>query len=188
MSAENIKLAIVGPRGVGKDTVANYLAEKKGFTHISSGDLIRSYIIEHNLGAPTREMCQKVAKELREKHGGDYLVRVAIEKNYPRLIISGLRAVPEVEGFKNLGGKVIAVTAPIEIRYTWAASRRDIDSTVTFEEFKNFDEREVTSADPNAQNVKGVIALADYFIENSGNKEHLFTEIDLLLKEKFFLD
>jgi dephospho-CoA kinase len=187
MNSSNIKLAIVGPRGTGKDTVANYLVEKKGFTHISSSDLIREHIISNQLGTPTRELLQKTAMELRQKHGGDYLVRLAMEGDHPRLIISGLRALPEIETFKGLGGKVIAITAPLEIRYKWAASRGDIDSTVSFEQFQNFEEREATSTDPNAQNVKGVVSLADHFIENSGDKDHLFKQLDWLLEKQFFI-
>lgn len=173
-----MKLAFVGQPVGGKDTASEYVAEKYNLTHISSGDLVREYIKENNLGTLERKNVQKYAIELRTKYGGDYLVRLALEKNPDNVIISGLRAIDEVETFKNLGGKIISVTAPIESRYEWSKKRGRIDDKTTFEEFKKIEEEENSNTDRMSQNVNAVVKMAEIEISNNGTKEDLYRKCD----------
>jgi len=180
-----MKLAFVGPPAVGKDAIANYIEQKYNITHISSGDIIRDYVKSNNLGELTRENLQKVGNALRAEKGGDVLVRIAFEKAQGDLIISGLRAIGEVETFKKLGGIVISISAPLETRYEFAKVRRRISDNVTFEEFKEIEESEKTNTDENGQNVDKVVSMADYEIVNNGSLEDLFIKCDeLILKLK----
>lgn len=173
-----MKLAFVGQPVGGKDTAAEYVSKKYGLTHISSGDLVRNYITENNLGGLERQNVHKYAIFLRDKFGGDYLVRVALEKNPDDVTVSGLRAIDEVETFKKLGGIVIAVTAPIEKRFEWAKKRGRIDDKVTFESFKEIEEDENESKNRNGQNVNKVIEMADIRIINDGTLEDLLGKCD----------
>ncbi len=176
-------IGLVGFGSVGKDTVSRYLVDKFGFTHVSSGDLIRAYMTENKLGEQTRDALQKVINELREKNGGDYLVRIALENASPRLVISGLRAIPEVERIKKEGGLIIAVTAPVETRYQWALSRKRATDKITFEEFKAIEVKEMENQNLAAQNIKAVMAMADFTINNSGSRDQLFAEINRIMGE-----
>lgn len=184
---QRIRIAIVGYSGAGKDTVAKYLVSRYGFTFVSTSDWLRDYVRSHNLGEPTRPTIQKLALDLRQKFGGDYLVKEALKVAEGNLVVGSLRAVPEIIGLKELGGKVIEVEAPLKMRYELAQKRGDLDSRRTFEEFCAFEKHETKSDDPNAQNVSGVVALADFKVLNTGSKDDLFKQIDELMFREFGL-
>ncbi len=173
-----MKLAFVGPPAVGKDAVSEYIQKKYNLTHISSGDIIRKYVKENNLGTLERENLQKVANKLRTEKGGDILVKIALEKTNDNLIISGLRAIDEVLTFKKNGGIIITITAPLEKRYSLAKLRGRIGENVGLDEFKRIEEVEQSNADKNSQNVGEVISMADITISNDGTLEDLFKKCD----------
>lgn len=175
-------IGLVGQPSSGKDTVVEFLIKKHGFKHVSSGDIIRKFIAENNLGEPTRELMQKTGNELRTKHGGEVLVQMALKENVERLAISGLRAIPEIEAVKNAGGEIWAVEAPIESRYQWALARGRVGEDVSFEEFKRIELAEAKNTDKNAQNVEEVVKMADKRIVNDGTVEELESKVDLSIK------
>jgi dephospho-CoA kinase len=169
-----MKIAFVGPSAVGKDAVSEYISNSLGLVHVSSGNLVREYITQNNLGELDRKNLQMVANMMRAESGGDVLVRVALERNPDNIVLSGLRAIDEIQTFKKMGGKVIAVTAPLERRYELAKIRRRIDDNISFENFKKIEEEEYSNKDRNGQNVAQVITLADAEVVNDGSLEQLF--------------
>ena len=182
-SEHKILLGLVGFGSVGKDTVARYLVDKHNFLHISCSDMIRKYMTDHNLGEHTRENLHVVGNSLREKYGSDYLIVLSLDHKAERLIISGLRNVGEAERLKKEGGILIGVTAPVEVRYAWGKSRGGTKDHVTFEQFKEMEEKEAASKDPKAQSIREVMAMADVTIDNSGSREDLFKEIDAVVSK-----
>lgn len=63
-----ISIAIDGPSGVGKSTIAKLLAEELGFTYIDTGAMFRAlsvYYIEENADAEDKESITKLTKEAR---------------------------------------------------------------------------------------------------------------------------
>ncbi|MEO8638044.1 MAG: nucleoside monophosphate kinase, partial [Candidatus Taylorbacteria bacterium] len=178
---KKIIIGLVGHPGSGKDTVAEYFVKKYGFTHISTSDLVREYIKKNNLGGLERKNMSKTGTLIREKHGSDYLVSIALKNESPRLIISGIRAIREGEEIKKNGGYIVTLRASLETRYN-LLSKRGRTSEGTFEEFKALDEKEARSADPNAQNVEGVMELGDFTIENDSTIESLYNQIDTIFQ------
>ena len=177
----SIKIGIVGYGSVGKDTVARYLVDKYSFVHISSGDLIRKYMVDNNLGVLTREAMQKVANELREKFGASYLVEQALAHNYDRVVVSGLRAIPEAEYLKERGGIIVALSAPLEVRYAWALRRKRVGDIGSIEEFKLIQEKEALNPNKNNQNIQKVIEMADEHIVNDDTETALQSKIDAIM-------
>ncbi len=177
-----MKLAFVGPPAVGKDAVANYIEQKFALTHISSGDLIRNYVTENKLGDLDRKNLQTVGNKLRAERGGDVLVKIATEKVKDNLIISGLRAIDEVDTFKKNGGTIIAITAPLQRRYELGKIRGRIGDNVSFEDFKKIEDEERANTDRNGQNVDQVLAMADLEIVNDGTLEDLFKKCDEVVR------
>lgn len=177
-----MKIAFVGPPAVGKDVVSEYLSRKYSIKHISSGDIIRKYILKNKLGKLDRKNLQITGNKLRKEFGGDVLVKMAIEESGisgdNSLILSGLRAIDEVETFKNLGGKVIAIIAPIEQRYSLAKKRGRIDENISFEEFKKIEDEENLGQDRESQNVSKVISMADMTVVNDGTLEELYEKCE----------
>jgi len=177
-----IILSVSGHPSSGKDTVAKYIAEHYGFTNWSGGDALRKYIRENNLGEPTREMLSEISIQLRKKRGPDFLTRMALETETPRLLVSGTRTVAEAESLKAHGGILIAVTAPREMRYERAKARGRIGDNVSFEQFTTIEEQEARGKDIFSQSVDDVIAMADYTIENTGTLPDLHVKTEELLK------
>jgi dephospho-CoA kinase len=178
-----MRLAFVGHAAVGKDTLADYVSKKLVLTSVSSGDLVRKYIIDNNLGTLERENIRKVVNELRAERGGDYLVKEIMNTHATGMIITGLRAVDEVKTFKKLGGIIIAVTASAERRFALAKMRNRIDDTVTFEAWKKAEEGDDHHTDPAKGNVSAVIAVADFVIENIGTLDELFKDCDEVIEK-----
>lgn len=170
---KRIIIGIVGHPLSGKDTAAEYLVEKFGFTFISTGDMIREYVRKNDLGETTRENLSRVGSILRKERGGDFLIQKALENPAHRIILGGIRAVPEAKATKSAGGIIIAIDAPLKTRYERAKERKRIGDDVTFEEFCAIEEKESASTDRNAQNVNAVIALADITVDNGGDVESL---------------
>ena len=87
----------------------------------------------------------------------------------------------EAESIKKHGGILIAVTAPRALRYERAKARGRIGDDVSFEQFSAIEEKEANGKDPSAHNVDGVIAMADYSIENTGTLPDLYKKTEELL-------
>ncbi len=165
----------------GKDTVAAYLTDNHGFVHVSTGDLVRFYVIENKLGEPTRPVLHKASNDLRAKHGPDYFAKLALQDEARRLIISGLRNPHEVRAIKDAGGHIIAVRAPQPLRYERAKQRGRIGDDLTLEEFVRQEEAENAHRDPNGQRVMEVLDLADHTIMNEGELADLHAKIEQVL-------
>lgn len=182
---ERIIIGLVGHPSCGKDTVAEYLANYYGFTHVSLGDLIREHIKLNNLGDPTREKMLEVGNDLRRKNGPGILSEMAISKNTQKLAVSGARSLAEGETLKSAGGKIICITAPLEARYARAQARGRAGENITLEEFKQAEEKELVNPDIHAQNVNAVVAMADYVIENTGTLQDLYKKVDEVLPQVY---
>lgn len=184
MSAERQIIAIVGRQLAGKDTVAKYLEERHGFHHVSTGDLIREYIVEHKLGVPDRRMCHITANRLRAQQP-DFWVREALSKKYDKLVISGIRAFAEAETPKQEGALILHVDAPIKLRYKRAGGRNRVGDSVTLEEFQKQQDIEEANDEPTAQNIKPLIAMADATVTNDGDVVQLEHQIDEFVHNSF---
>ena len=173
-------IGVCGTFAAGKDTVAEYI-ESKGFTHVSSGDVVRQYIRDNNLGGLDRDNLRHVANSTRAEKGGDFFVRHAIETGPRPLVISGLRSSEEVAAVKKEGGVIIGVDAPVTRRYNWAKSRGRIDDSITEEKFKEQELAEESDKPTDCQ-ITVVMGMADYDIANDGTLEELYANVDEVLK------
>ena len=174
-------LGFVGTYAAGKDAAADYLVEKHGFLHVSTGNLVREIIKENNLGGLDRSNLQKVANELRQKHGRGHLVHLALEEQGP-LIVSGLRNPGEAAVVKEAGGILVAFDAPHELRWERAKRRGRIDDALSLEEFQQQQAVEEGGGE-HVQNISAVVAMADYQINNDGQLDHLHQKLDTLLEQ-----
>lgn len=181
-----MKKLIIGLTGTfssGKDTVANYL-QKKGFFHLSLSDLIR-------------EECQKIGRyhsrddliemgnKLRKKYGPGILAKMALRKTKEKekIVISSIRNPYEVKELKKEGNFfLLALDAPIEIRYQRAKKRGKIDDTVSFEKFKAQEESE-KKGNRFQQQLDKVISLADFKIINDKTLKDLYKKVDEILEK-----
>jgi dephospho-CoA kinase len=176
-------IGLVGHPSSGKDTVAAYLVERHNFVHVSTGDLIRAYVTEHNMGGLDRDTLRVVSTTLREEHGADFFTQMALKNDSPYLVISGPRAIREAGAVQDAGGLLLACTAPIEVRYARVGERGRIGDGVSFEKFREQEEAEASSTNPESQNVSAVLKMADHIINNTGSLEDLQNSVEEFLKK-----
>ncbi len=176
-------IGLVGTFAAGKDVAASYLAEK-GFNHISTGDTLRSIIQTENLGGGSldRDNLRVQSNKLRKERGGDFLIKFALEQGGNKLAISGIRAVSEAQAVIDRGGVIIAVDAPVTLRFKRLRDRGRLDDDITEEKFVEQEKAEIGNDDPDAINLTAVIAMANYDIANDSTLEVFHQRLDEVLK------
>ena len=178
-------IGITGTLGAGKGTVAKYLVDHKGFKYFSA----RAFFIEEveRRGLPVnRDTITEVANDLRAKYGTGHFTEQALARlggQTGDAVIESIRTPGEAAYLKSKGTLLWAVDADINIRYERAVLRGSETDKVSFEKFKADEEREMTSTDPNKQNLAAVRAMADVVFTNNGTQEELFAQVEEALKK-----
>jgi len=176
-------IGITGTFAAGKDTVADYL-EKIGFEHFSTGEEIAEIAREKGIET-TRDNLRELANKLRDEFGADYLSRRVIEKKAKtdKVVVTGLRQPGEIEYLKNQGNFVmIAIDAPIELRFERMAERKRPGDAETLEAMRDKEQKEMQSTGKNSQKIHECIKMANYTITNEGSFEELYQKVDQLIK------
>lgn len=180
-----MKYQIVGLAGTfasGKDTLAKYLEENYGVTHVSTGDLVRKVAMEL-YGSIEREVLAKTATQCRAEYGAGYFVERAVESGDRPIIISGVRSLGEMNAVKAAGGFIVYVDADVENRYQRMQSRaRDDETQKTLEEFIEGEKRELYgNGDVNDManfNLAEIGKQADVVIMNNESVESFIAECE----------
>lgn len=189
-SDKDVKIvAFVGLTGSGKSTAVDYLTEK-GYPKVYFGGIILDEVKRRGL-EPTQENEQPVREELREQEGKDFVVRRIVKQIHDligagqhRIVADGLYTWTEYKVLKQeFPGEltVIAVVTPKHLR-----KRRMSDRPVRPLNSNEVDQRDWAEI----ENIEkgGPIAIADYFIHNEGDLEHLQKQIDEALEHTGFYD
>jgi dephospho-CoA kinase len=179
-------IGITGTLGAGKGTIVDYLTKHHNFTHFS----VRGYltrIIKEKGQEVNRDSLVNTANELRAQNTPSFiaeeLYREAKESGKD-CIIESIRTVGEVNALHAKGNfNLFAVDADQKLRYARIVERASETDRVSFEVFAANEAREMTSDDPNKQNLAACMKLADFKFNNDANFDHLYREIDEVLKK-----
>ncbi|MFA6503287.1 MAG: AAA family ATPase [Candidatus Paceibacterota bacterium] len=177
-------VGVTGTNGSGKGTVVDYLVQK-GFAHYSARDFIVEEVQRRGLPV-NRDTITVTANNLRELHGPAYVVEQLLARageTRGDVGIESIRTVGEARVLKASGAILIGVDADPALRYERAVQRASVTDAVDFDTFVAQEKRELTSEDPNKQNVLGVMALADYTLHNDGTLAELHAQVDEVLQE-----
>ncbi len=182
------KIMIIGLTGSycsGKDTVAEYLVENKGFTHYSLSDVIRDEMRSKGIEV-TRENLIREGTALRANNGNAVLAVLALKKCAPEenCIISSIRHPAEVVELKKRNDFILVnVDAPERLRFERMQKRNRENDPRTFELFQEFEKRESQTEGP-GQQVTESIKMADIVLVNdAGTLEELHAKIEKVLTE-----
>ena len=183
-----IIIGITGTLGAGKGTIVEYLVKNKAFAHYSVRDFLIREIQKRGLKV-NRDQMVIVANELRAAHSPSFIV----EELYGEALASGndcviesIRTPGEVLALRKKGNfSLLAVDAKAHLRYDRVVLRNSETDRISFETFLANEEREMSSEDPNKQNLGKCIAMADFVLSNNGNFKDLFRQLELVLDKIF---
>lgn len=169
-------IGLTGTNGAGKGEVAAYLKEK-GFSYISLSDLIREELGKRREEI-TRDNLIKTGNQLRKKYGSDILARLALKKVKGKTVIDSIRNPEEIKYLsQNRGFTLLAVDAPVELRYERAKKRGREESASTLQEFKEKETEEMATTGK-GQQLLNCMQLADFTIINDGSLQDLHQKLE----------
>lgn len=176
-------IGITGTNGGGKGTVVDHVVTK-GFAHYSVRSFLTEELTRQGRGHDRSEL-RLLANELRATKDPAYIIRTLYEKavqdGVENAVIESVRNVGEAEFLKSKGAKLLAVDADQKLRYERVQKRRSTTDQVDFPTFVHHEEREMRPEGPHDMDVRGVIAMADFTIQNNGTLEELHKKADAFL-------
>jgi dephospho-CoA kinase len=175
-------IGIVGALGAGKGTVVEYL-KAHGYRHYSGSGYLKEVLMAR--GVPVnRDAYSQLAGEIRTKDPQG-LVKVLYERYRAdgggAAVIEALHDIGEVEFIKSVGGVVLAIDAPLQLRYDRAIARGSEKDNISFEHFKQQIEREENGG--GHHNIRAAMKLADYTLMNDSTLEELHQHVAVFLKK-----
>ena len=176
-------VGITGTLGAGKGTIVEFLLTR-GFKHYSVRAYLTEEIEKRGLEA-NRDNMVSVANDLRSRFGAGYIV----EELYKRAEVAGgdcviesIRCLGEVESLKKNGVFVLfSVDADVETRYSRIVSRTSSTDRISFSEFVEHEQREMSSSDPNKQNLRACIDVSDHKFKNDWTIADLHKRVGAVL-------
>ena len=159
-------IGIAGSFASGKDTVAHVLEADYGFTHVSTGDMVRA-AAQRERGSIERPVLFEVADAHRHRDGAGVFVLHALEKPRP-LVITGIRSLGEAKALKAAGGTLLFIDAPAQIRYERMKARhRDAETELSLEQFEANEHKEWHAGETDADfNLRDIKEMADIVLDN----------------------
>lgn len=189
MTADQLQMTIIGitgTLGAGKGTVVEYLVKEKGFLHYSVRDFLLEEIRRREL-PENRDSLTNVANELRAEHGPSYVTDqlfMQAREDGRDCIIESIRTPGEVFSLREKGKFILlAVDADPDIRFQRILQRGSVTDHVTRDTFLANESREMTTDDPNKQNLRACIEMADFRLCNNGQLPDLFAQTEDFLRK-----
>jgi len=179
MKKEVRLIGLTGTNGAGKGEVAAYF-EKKGYAYFSLSDLIREELLKKGKEV-TRNNLIKMGNQFREKGGYDILARLVMKKVKGKAVIDSIRNPKEVEYLRKQKSFILlAVDAPVDLRYERAKKRGRVESASTLHEFIKKEAEEMTNLEK-GQQLQNCMKMADFLVINDCSLKKLHQKLEELL-------
>lgn len=175
-------IGVTGTIGSGKGTVVSRL-EKRGFRHVSVSGFLADKAVQRGIPA-TRITLRNIGNEYRAK-GATALIEAVLAEENPKkedIAVESLHTVAEVEYVQHLGGQVIAVDAPLPVRWERVKKEGGIKDG-SHDEFVAEQDHQMASANPDENNLAAAMAAADFHIVNDGTLEEFSGKVDAVIGE-----
>jgi dephospho-CoA kinase len=173
-------LGLTGEKLSGKDTVAEFLVQKHKAAHIRHSQILDEIL--QNLDLPVSRRNEiDLGMGLRQVFGNGVLgralrKRVTDTKN-ELIVINGIRFQDELQNARELGAKIIYITAPEDVRYQRFLKRQEKTDDAT----QNLDQFRLQEQEPTEIGIPSLGAQADIQIDNIGTIEQLYQKVEKIL-------
>lgn len=174
-----IIIGLAGETGSGKDTVANYLAEKYGATLTRFADPLRD-TLKIYFDEISKKDLQWLSIELRGRFGNEILgkgLRKKIEDASGLIVVNGLRISEDYEFVKSFENSyILYVTADQKLRWSRTTTRGEkSDDHMDLAHFQELERAETEVHIPE------IGAKADFTIKNEKDLAYLLSETDKIV-------
>ena len=172
----NMIIGITGLARAGKDTVADYIADRYNFKVFTMSDTLKGECMKRNLEI-TKDNLSHVGDAMRKEFGNDIVAVKTIEKakNFPKSIITGVRSPEETDLFKRESSHFILLSIAAEDDKRF--ERRSEKDPKTETEFFARDERDMEN-----KGLGDVLEMSDRDIENNGTFDELHEKVDKFIE------
>lgn len=178
-------IGVTGSFGAGKGEVVRYLTDTHNFKHYSVSGFLKEEITRRGMTVD-RDTLIAIGNAIRKEHCPTYLVDTlyarALEHG-DNAVIESIRTPDEVARIRALGGFIIGVDAPVNLRYARAYARGSEKDEVTFAQFLEQERQEQNKDDATKQNTFEALALSDVVVQNDSSKEDLFARVGEVLRK-----
>jgi dephospho-CoA kinase len=179
-----IIIGLTGTLGAGKGTIVDYLVKNYGFKHFSVREFLIKEITKRGLEV-NRDSMVLVANDLRATHSPWYIVEqlyLEARKTGQNCVIESIRTPGEVDMLsKQDNFYLLAIDADPKVRYNRISIRKSETDSISYDEFIANEQREMTSADPNKQNLAKCIELSNRTFNNNTTIDELYKQINSYL-------
>ncbi len=179
MHMDKLILGLVGEKFAGKDAAANYLAKKHQAAHFRFSHILDDILRLLDLPISRRNEID-LGLGLRQIFGRQVLGPAIIQRVKASasalVVINGIR-MDEVENVRQVGGKIIYITAPVEARFARYQQRREKtdDGSMSLQAFVEQEQ------EPTEVGIPELGKSADFRIENTGSLEEFYGKLEEVL-------
>ena len=169
-------IGLTGTNGAGKgETAAFFVA--RGYVYFSLSDILREELQARG-ETVSRDNLIRTGNELRERYGPDVLAKRTVAKVGGPAVIDSIRNTHEVAFLRRQDGFVLlAIDAPVEVRFARVAARGRDESAADLESFRKKEEQERTGGET-SQQLEACMAAADRLILNDGTIPDLHRKLE----------
>jgi dephospho-CoA kinase len=172
-------IGLTGTNGSGKGEAASFF-KTHNYAYFSLSDIIRNELIQEGR-ATTRDNLIQKGNALREKHGADILARRVMQQVTGKAVIDSIRNPREIVHFRLQESFILlAIDAPIDIRYIRVKQRGRDESASSLQEFIAKEKEEMTQEEK-GQQLQVCLRMADYRVTNEGSLDNFFKKLEKFL-------
>jgi cytidylate kinase len=174
--SKRIIIGLVGNPGSGKTTLARYLAKNHGFLHFEGSDYLRSAAKKQGVTLSTRSDYSDYHRQLQRKFGPTVMADYLLSRPNEKLVYAGLRSTQNARKLQEAGGIIVALEAPVEVRFA-RIDHSGLKYEKTLNEFKKAEEAQYESPDHLGADLQSTMELADVVLDTSAQFEETLAAI-----------